>query len=189
MRTLELFTKILMLGISATIIMDLYAFIIKKFFNIPSLDYALVGRWFLYLFDGKLVHNPPIFKSGIRDNEKAIGWFLHYLIGVIFAFIFIILVGQEWFLNISFIYAVAFGLVTVIFPFFILQPCLGFGIAASKTSQPSIARIRSALAHLSFGFGLYLAGYVLKLLFKFNNLTHLLKKISENPYTKIQPLF
>lgn len=161
MSTFEVISKILMLGIGATIIMDLYAVVIKKLFNIPSLDYRLVGRWFLHIFKGKIVHNPPIIQSISKKNEKSVGWFLHYLIGVIFAFFFILIVGYEWFLHVDFIYSIVFGLATVIFPFFILQPCFGFGVAASKTLQPSTARTRSILAHLSFGIGLYLTGFVI----------------------------
>ncbi|MBE1043307.1 DUF2938 family protein, partial [Escherichia coli] len=33
--------------------MDLWALLLKRRFDIPSLDYALVGRWFLGMFDGR----------------------------------------------------------------------------------------------------------------------------------------
>ncbi|MGP9766656.1 DUF2938 family protein [Halomonas sp. AOP13-D3-9] len=38
------------------------------------------------------------------------------------------------------------------------NPCLGAGIAARKTPQPNIARLRSLLTHFSFGLGLWIAG-------------------------------
>jgi hypothetical protein len=42
-----------------------------------------------------------------------------------------------------------------------MQPCLGFGIAASKTPKPNIARLRSLIAHFVFGLGLYGSGWAL----------------------------
>jgi hypothetical protein len=48
-------------------------------------------------------------------------------------------------------------MLTVAAPFFILQPALGLGIAASRTPSPARARLRSLISHLVFGFGLYLA--------------------------------
>ena len=48
-----------------------------------------------------------------------------------------------------------FGIATVVFPFFILQPSLGLGIAASKTPRPAQARLKSLVTHTIFGLGLY----------------------------------
>ena len=159
MWTINTIIQTILLGVGATIVMDLYAIFIKKVWHIPSLDYALVGRWFLYLKTGKIIHTPIMNSQSIKA-EKFIGWLLHYLIGVIFAFSFILIVGNQWLNNVTFIAPVIFGLMTVIFPFFILQPCFGFGIAASKTPKPNTARIRSILAHFSFGVGLYVIGLI-----------------------------
>jgi len=54
----------------------------------------------------------------------------------------------------------------VVFPFFIMQPSLGLGIAASKTPHPARARLKSLVTHAVFGVGLYVCGlgvsYVLR---------------------------
>ena len=55
--------------------------------------------------------------------------------------------------------------VTVAFPFFILQPCLGFGIAGSKTPSPVTTRMKSLAAHAAFGVGLYVCALALVKLF------------------------
>jgi Protein of unknown function (DUF2938) len=47
------------------------------------------------------------------------------------------------------------GLLTLVAPFFIMQPGMGAGIAASKTPNPNVARRRSVVAHTVFGIGLY----------------------------------
>ncbi|HAT86415.1 MAG TPA: DUF2938 domain-containing protein, partial [Rhizobiales bacterium] len=57
--------------------------------------------------------------------------------------------------------ALGFGVATVIAPYFIMQPCLGAGIAASKTPAPNIARLKSLVAHSTFGIGLWLTALIL----------------------------
>jgi hypothetical protein len=36
-----------------------------------------------------------------------------------------------------------------------MQPAFGLGVAASRTSRPMQARLKSVATHLVFGFGLY----------------------------------
>ena len=45
-------------------------------------------------------------------------------------------------------------------PFFVLQPGMGAGIAASKTPDPTAARLKSVIGHTVFGLGLYAAAVV-----------------------------
>lgn len=54
------------------------------------------------------------------------------------------------------------GGLTLFAPFIILQPALGFGIAASQTPRPSLARLLSVLTHLAWGFGLYIAALAIR---------------------------
>jgi hypothetical protein len=62
--------------------------------------------------------------------------------------------------------ALLYGIGTVVFPFFILQPSLGLGIASSRTPKPMQARLKSLMTHTVFGVGLYLSAlgvsYVLR---------------------------
>ncbi|NJM12019.1 MAG: DUF2938 domain-containing protein, partial [Synechococcaceae cyanobacterium SM1_2_3] len=51
--------------------------------------------------------------------------------------------------------AMIFGMGSVLAPYFIMQPSFGFGIAASRTPNPTQARLRSLVAHTAFGVGLY----------------------------------
>jgi hypothetical protein len=62
--------------------------------------------------------------------------------------------------------ALLYGIGTVVFPFFIMQPSLGLGSAASRTPNPTQARLKSLLTHTVFGVGLYVCArgvsYVLR---------------------------
>lgn len=88
----------------------------------------------------------------------------HYLIGVFFAALLLLMVGLEWARQPTLLPALAFGVLSVVAPFFVLQPAMGAGIAASRTPRPNTARLRSTLAHGVFGVGLYLAAWALVLL-------------------------
>ncbi|WP_434525648.1 DUF2938 family protein [Photorhabdus asymbiotica] len=65
------------------------------------------------------------------------------------------IIGQSWLTNPTLLPALAMGIISTIAPFFLMQP--GFGFAAAKTPQPNVARLRSLVAHTSFGVGIYLS--------------------------------
>ncbi|EGQ9055571.1 hypothetical protein CGH58_05830 [Vibrio parahaemolyticus] len=150
-----------LIGIGATVIMDLWAWLQRRVFGIPSLNYALVARWVLCMPKGKLVH-APIMSTDPMRGEKALGWFLHYAIGVVFALAHIAVFGHHWLVEPSLTPGLITGAVTLVFPFLVIQPCLGFGFAASKTPTPWKARLLSTLAHLAYGLGLFITAFATK---------------------------
>ncbi|WP_247490736.1 DUF2938 family protein [Bradyrhizobium sp. 17] len=44
-----------------------------------------------------------------------------------------------------------------------MQPGMGLGIAAHHAPRPNVARLNTLLTHAVFGVGLYVAGWVLRL--------------------------
>lgn len=153
-----------LLGLGATAFMDLFALIIKKLWNIPSLDYRIVGRWIGHFKNGIFSHPNIIQASPIR-NEKVIGWVAHYSIGIMFAYVLLLIWGENWIIQPRLFPAIAIGLVTTLAPWLMMQPAFGFGIAASKLPNPSMARLRSIQVHLVYGIGLYLSGLFISILF------------------------
>ncbi|OKY25805.1 DUF2938 domain-containing protein [Thalassotalea sp. PP2-459] len=146
-----------LIGIGATVVLDLWSLFIEKLFNMPPLNWRMVGRWVGLMSDGKFYHQ-NISQSKAVNNELLIGWVTHYIIGVIFAGAFLLIVNESVTLtSVSFLSSVIFGMVTVVFPFCIMQPCMGLGFVASKAPKPNIARIRSLINHMVFGVGLYVA--------------------------------
>ena len=153
---LNFFIHALGLGFGATLVMDIVAWMNKRFFGVSGLDYALVGRWIGHLAKGRIGH-VHIANSSPVAFETAIGWSVHYAIGAFLAAMFLWIVGMNWLQDPSLLPAVLFGGATVIAPFTILQPAMGAGLAASKTAKPNLMRAKSVLAHVSFGFGLWIA--------------------------------
>jgi hypothetical protein len=145
------------LGLGATLTFDLCALFLKYAFKITPSNICLVGRWLRYMPERVFTHS-NIAATPPKSAECAVGWIAHYLIGCTFAIAFVALVGNNWLQHPALMPAVVFGVVTVLAPFVIMQPSFGLGLAASKTPNPMVARVRSLMNHTAFGVGLYLFG-------------------------------
>jgi hypothetical protein len=143
------------IGIGATLSMDLWNLLLKRVLGIASLNYCLLGRWVRHLSGGTLRH-ASIAAAPEMPHECAVGWIAHYTIGVVLALAFVALASGDWLARPTLVPALLYGIGTVVFPFFILQPSLGLGIASSKTPNPTYARAKSLATHTAFGVGLYL---------------------------------
>ena len=150
-------------GIGATAIMDLWAITQKRLFDVPSLDYRLVGRWIGHFPQGRFRHD-GIGKAVPIAGEAVIGWTAHYMIGIVFAGLLIGL-WPGWLHDPTLLPAMIVGLGSIIAPFFIMQPGLGVGIAASRTPKPWLSRFRSLVAHTSFAIGLFVSGILISRLY------------------------
>lgn len=149
------------IGIIATCFMDLIAIVQRRLFDIPSLNYAMVGRWLGHIPKGRFIHRPTIGQSSSIPGESILGWTAHYVIGILFAAIFIVISDHQWTTMLGPIWPIMFGAVTVVVPFLLLQPGMGAGIAAHRTPSPWSARARSLMAHVTFGIGLWLGDLLL----------------------------
>ncbi|RQS11917.1 DUF2938 domain-containing protein [Burkholderia sp. Bp9002] len=152
--------RLLLIGVGGTLVMDLWALFRRRVLGIPSLDYALVGRWLGHMPAGRFRHASIVAAAPV-PYERAAGWLAHYAIGIAFAALPVAIAGAGWLRAPTLLPALAAGLVSVAAPFLVMQPAFGFGIAAARTPQPGVARRRSLATHLTFGLGLYLAARVL----------------------------
>jgi len=155
--TLAIALDALAIGIGASLVMDLFILARKGLLGVPSLDYAMVGRWLGHIPRGRLRHTVIAAAAPIA-GERALGWAAHLTIGVAFAALLPALWGTDWLRTPTPGPALLIGLVTLAAPFLVLQPALGAGIAAARTPRPNIARLNSLAVHLAFGLGLYLTG-------------------------------
>lgn len=151
---LEFVVRAALIGIGATVVFDLWAAFLRRFFGAPASNWGFVGRWFGHFPRGRFVHHSIAQASPVR-GELIIGWGAHYAIGIVFAALLVAICGLDWARNPTVLPALIFGLVTLSAPFFVMQPAMGAGIAASKTPKPAQARLRSIAGHTVFGIGLY----------------------------------
>lgn len=153
-RTIEFVLRAASIGIGATLVMDAWAFLLRRF-GVPSLNFALLGRWIGHLPEGRVIHE-SIAKARPVRCERLIGWCAHYSIGIAFAALLLSIFGLAWARAPSWLPALAIGVVTVVAPLFVLQPALGAGIASSRTPRPLFNSAKSLVTHTVFGVGLYL---------------------------------
>ncbi len=145
----------IVVGIGATLVQDLWNLFLNRAFGIPSLNLCLLGRWLCYMPAGIFSHS-SISATASKPAECAVGAVAHYAIGVVFASLLVLLTSGEWLARPTMLPALLIGIVTVIFPLFLMQPAFGLGVASSRTPNPTHARLKSLLSHLAFGVGLYL---------------------------------
>ena len=145
------------MGIGATLTFDLWGLFLQHAFKITRSNMCLVGRWLRYMPEGIFRHS-NIGSTPQKRAECTAGWIAHYMIGIVFAIIFLALAGRNWIQHPTLIPAIFFGVATIAVPFFIMQPLFGLGFAASRTPNPTQARLRSLMNHTVFGFGLYMFG-------------------------------
>jgi Protein of unknown function (DUF2938) len=151
----------LVMGIGATVLLDLWALLLNRLFGFGLPNWAMVGRWFAHLPQGQLMHK-DIAQSEPISNELTIGWVMHYAVGVLFAAATLLIGGAAWANNPTLPLPLIVGLVTVGCGWFILQPGMGAGWAASLKPDRARIRLLNILGHIVFGLGLYAMALVLR---------------------------
>ena len=90
-----------------------------------------------------------------RRFECIVGRTAHYAIGIVLAYVFVALVPGEWLVLPTLLPALLYGIGTLVFPLFIMQPAFGLGFAGARTPKPAQTRLKSLMTHTVFGFGLW----------------------------------
>ena len=156
----ELIFRGVLLGIGATVLFDLWQWLVARILGQPAPNLAPMGRWFWHLRRRQIFH-ADIGTSEPYVHEQALGWIGHYVVGVIYGVVFALLVGPEWFAAPRILPAWIFGIATLAFGWFLLQPGLGLGWAASRTPNPARVRVLNLAAHTVFGLGLWLTALMI----------------------------
>jgi DUF2938 family protein len=152
----EFALRAVVIGVGATVVMDLWAVLLQRLFGVQPSNWAMVGRWVGHLTNGQFVHARIADASPIRA-ELALGWIVHYLTGITYGALLLGIWGLDWARRPTLLPALILSLVALVAPFFVLQPGMGLGVAGAKTPNPNATRLRSALNHTIFGLGLYLS--------------------------------
>ncbi len=153
--------QVFLLGVGATVVMDLWMFLLKAL-GVPALNFAFVGRWVGHVCQGTFAHASIGQAMPVR-GEVALGWVAHYVTGIAFAVLLVCIQGVAWLQEPTFLPAIAVGFATVAVPLFVIQPAMGAGFAFSRTPTPARNCVRSVISHSVFGIGLYLCAVVIAL--------------------------
>lgn len=155
-----LITVGMLMGLGGTVAMDIWAEVLNRAFGQPKPNWANVGRWSGHTLRGTLFHD-SIAEAAPVASENAVGWAVHYGVGVLYGVVFVLLAGAGWVAAPTFLPVWIFALITIAAGWFLLQPGMGLGWAASRTEAPWKARGMGLIAHTVFGLGMYLTALVL----------------------------
>jgi hypothetical protein len=159
-QVLQDLTLVVLIGVGATAVMDAWLMLLKQL-KVPTLNFALVGRWIGHALRGRWKHE-AIARAEPIKGELALGWLLHYGVGIAFTGVLVSIFGMAWAKNPSLIPALLVGVGTVVAPLFIMQPAMGSGIASSKTAAPLKNCFRSLANHTVFGVGLFVSAALIE---------------------------
>jgi hypothetical protein len=143
-----------LIGVGASLLMDAWAVVLWLFLGQNAPNWAGPGRWVWNLQYGKVFHD-DIGAAEPFAYEQALGWTFHYFTGAVYGILLLAFTGTAWLADPTFIPAWILGIVTVGAGWFLLQPGLGIGWAASKLPNPGKARIMNLVAHTVFAIGLW----------------------------------
>ena len=159
MLSLQLIGYVVLIGAGATALMDAWVLLLSRA-GVPTTSFAMVGRWIGHMARGRFAHS-AIAKAAPIRNELGLGWLTHYVIGVAYAALFVAMQGEAWLERPTVLPALVFGVVTVVAPWFVMQPAMGAGFLALKTPTPLKNGVRSLANHVVFGLGMYVTAAAL----------------------------
>ncbi|WP_275789475.1 DUF2938 domain-containing protein [Pararhizobium gei] len=142
------------IGIGGTVLMDVWAMLLSLLPGQNRPNWAPVGRWFWHLKTGTVFHD-NIADAEPYAQELALGWIGHYAVGILYGILLAAIAGPDWLAAPTFLPAWILGIVTVGAGWFLLQPGLGIGWAASKLPNANTVRLLNLVAHTIFAAGMY----------------------------------
>ena len=145
------------IGILATITMDVLSGVSLKLRLISPLSPRLIGRWFASVARGRLLHSdislvPPI------NHEMAIAVPAHYAIGIALALVYLFASAALGLVARNPITALGFALSTNLLPWVLMFPAMGYGWFGSHGPPGTGLLLSSALTHCFYGLGGLLRG-------------------------------
>jgi hypothetical protein len=143
-----------LVGLGATIVLDLWAALLLRVGHIAAPSWPMVGRWIGNMARGRFAHASMAEAEPVR-GEAAIGWTAHYLIGAGYGLLVLAVCGRAWLIDPTVLPALEVSWVLLAAPFFIMMPGMGSGLAGANTPRPGVTRLKSFTSHTVFGLGMY----------------------------------
>src|SRR5215469_8887673 len=145
-----------LIGILATITMDVLSITALKLGLIAFLPPRLTGRWFASLARGQFLHSdigrvPPI------NYEMAIALPMHYIVGITLALLYLLLVSALRLSPRNLITVLAFALCTNVLPWLLMFPSMGYGWFGTHGPPGTRLFFSSLITHSFYGLGLWMS--------------------------------
>ena len=159
--------EIVLMGVFATLVMDIGEEIFKTLFSITkSMEPNHLGRWILNMFRGVFIHDNIQTANPFRF-EIPVAISFHYFTGIFLGGIFLWLKNNIKILPSSMYMGLVYGWSTIFLPGLIMFPALGFGFFGLGIHNGINNVISIVIAHSFYGLGITLwLGFVRKFVMK-----------------------
>lgn len=159
--------EIVLMGVFATLVMDIGEETVKTLFNITkSMEPQHFGRWILNMFNGVFIHGNIETATHFRFEIPAAILF-HYFTGIFLGGIFLWLRNNIKIFPSSKYMGFVYAWSTIFLPGLIMFPALGFGIFGLGADNGMNNVISIVIAHSFYGLGITLwLGFVRKFVIK-----------------------
>ena len=147
--------KGIFVGFIATLIFDLFNQSLYFAYSVDKPRWNLLGRYFLGYKEGYFIRKNLVNDEEI-NNELQWGYLIHYLIGIIYGLIYVLL--NTWFFDYdSILLAYIIGFISVLGAWCYLMPfAYNLGFFASKSKDKLKVITQNLIAHFVFGSGLFI---------------------------------
>ena len=148
--------KSVLIGIVATLTMDVLTVAAVKFRLIAPLPPQLIGRWLASLARGQVFHC-DIGQVAPINHELGVAVPAHYAIGVTLTLLYLF-ANSAFGLNSSNLRtALGFALCTSLLPWLLMFPAMGYGWFGAHGREGTRLFSSSLVSHCFYGIGLWLS--------------------------------
>jgi hypothetical protein len=151
--------RVLLLGVVATVVMDILGALAQKTHVVAPLPPTLIGRWTAAMARGHVRH-ASIEQAVPVDHELVIALLAHYAVGVVFASMYLFATSSLDMSPRSAGAAITFGLATCIFPWLLMFPAMGFGLFGVRGPPGTQLFLSSLVSHAAYAAGIWLGARV-----------------------------
>ena len=151
--TPQTFIDIILAGIGACIVFDLWQRGLQRLTGIPPSNWAMVGRWLIGLVTGHGMIQAGLAPRPAYPRELPAGWALHYAVAIGYAAVYAAMMQAGW-ITAGALDGLLFGVVSVVVPWFFFMPATGTGLMARLSPNPRLACGLALKMHAIFGVAL-----------------------------------
>ena len=146
--------KSVLIGIVATLTMDVLTVAAIKFRLIAPLPPQLIGRWFASVARGQVFHG-DIGQVSPFNHEMAFAVPAHYAIGATLALLYLFANSAFGLNPRSLLTALGFALCTNLLPWLLMFPAMGYGWFGTHGPSGTRLFLSSLVTHCLYGIGLW----------------------------------
>ena len=145
------FVSMIVVGCLSVAVLDLWQRLAHRLGGLPPTNWAVVGRWLLMLLRQGVLFNTGLAQAPQLPRERLIGWVFHYIIGVVYVWIYVTLWQPNWGLDNPLADGLLFGAVSAVVPWLFFMPATGAGLFGSRTPRPVFVSLSALVVHAIFG--------------------------------------